>query len=61
MVHVQRERRDLETQLGRPVPGGNLTLPQVRALVEALRDIVAVLAEDDPEDKARCTQGSVST
>jgi hypothetical protein len=57
MAQVQRERRDLETQLGRPVPGGKLTAPQVRALVEALRDIVAVLAEADPEDKAELYSG----
>ncbi|MGH8936366.1 MAG: recombinase family protein [Acidimicrobiia bacterium] len=52
MAQVQRERRQLEAQLGRPVPGGKLTPSQVRALVEALRDIVQVLAEADPEDKA---------
>lgn len=53
MTQVQRERRDLETQLGRPVPGGKLTAPQVRALVEALRDIVTVLTEADEVDKAQ--------
>ena len=37
---------------GRAVPGGKLTKSQARALVEALRDIVDVLAEADPEDKA---------
>ena len=57
MTQVQRERHHLETQLGRPVPGGKLTAPQVRALVEALRDIVAVLAEADPEDKAEVYSG----
>ena len=52
MAKVQRERRDLETQPGRSVPGGKLTTPQARALVEALKDIVTVLAEADQEDKA---------
>jgi hypothetical protein len=52
MAQVQRERRHLEAQLGRKVPGGKLTASQVRALVEALRDIVAILAEADQEDKA---------
>jgi site-specific DNA recombinase len=33
-------------------PGGKLTKSQARALVEARRDIVDVLAEADPEDKA---------
>lgn len=28
MAKVQRKRRDLETQLGRPVPGGKLTAPR---------------------------------
>ena len=32
--------------------GGKLTKSQTRALVEALRDIVDVLADADPEDKA---------
>ncbi len=52
MAQVQRERRDLEAQLGRTVPGGSLTSSQVRALVEALHDIVTVLAEADPDDRA---------
>jgi hypothetical protein len=47
----------LEAQLGRKVPGGKLTAPQVRAFVEALRDIVAVLAEADPEDNAELYSG----
>ena len=46
------ERRGYEAALGRDVPGGKLTKSQVRALVEALRDIVAVLADADVEDKA---------
>lgn len=34
------------------MPGGKLTKTQVRAPVEALRDIVAVLADADVEDKS---------
>lgn len=49
---VQRERKHLETQLGRNVPGGKLTKAQVKALVGALRDIVGVLADADPAEKA---------
>jgi len=52
MAQVQRERASLEAQLGHTIPGGKLTSTQVRALVEALRDIVTVLAEADPDDKA---------
>jgi hypothetical protein len=44
MAQVQRERAGLEAQLGHTVAGGKLTSSQVRALVEALRDIVGVLA-----------------
>jgi len=52
MAQVQRERANLQAQLGHTIPGGKLTSTQVRALVEALRDIVTVLAEADPQDKA---------
>ena len=52
IAEVERERKALERQLGRAVPGGKLTKSQVTALVEALRDIVDVLADADPEDKA---------
>ena len=41
IAEVERERRGYEAALGRDVPGGKLTKSQVRALVEALRDIVA--------------------
>jgi site-specific DNA recombinase len=51
IAEVERERRAAQAQLGRVVPGGRLTKSQARALVEALRDIVDVLAEADPEDK----------
>ena len=49
---MQRERRNLEALLGRSVPGGQLTKPEVKALVTALRDIVGVLRDADPADKA---------
>ena len=52
MAQVHRERANLQAQLGHTIPGGKLTSSQVRALVDALRDIVTVLAEADPEDKA---------
>ena len=52
MAQVHRERANLQTQLGHTIPGGKLTSSQVRALVDALRDIVTVLAEADPQDKA---------
>ena len=52
MAQVHRERANLQAQLGHTIPGGTLTSSQVRALVDALRDIVTVLAEANPEDKA---------
>jgi hypothetical protein len=52
MAQVHRERANLQAQLGHTIPGGTLTSSQVRALVDALRDIVTVLAEADPQDKA---------
>ncbi len=52
IADVERERRGHEAALGGEVPGGKLTKSQVRALVEALRDIVTVLAHADVEDKA---------
>jgi site-specific DNA recombinase len=52
IAEVERERKAAHAQLGRAVPGGKLTKSQTRALVEALRDIVDVLADADPEDKA---------
>ncbi len=38
--------------LGRSVPGGELTKAEIKALVVALRDIVGVLGDADPPDKA---------
>lgn len=52
IADTQRERKNLERQLGQSVPGDRLTPKQVKALVNALRDIVAVLAEAEPSDKA---------
>jgi hypothetical protein len=52
IAEVQRERKALERQLGRHVPGGELTADEVKALVTALKDIVSVPAEADPADKA---------
>jgi hypothetical protein len=48
MAQVHRERANLYAQLGHTIPGGTLTSSQVRAQVNALRDIVTVLAEADP-------------
>lgn len=49
---VKRERKQLETQLGRSIPGPKLTKEQVRVLITHLRGIVDVLADADPADKA---------
>ena len=53
IAETQRERRALEAQLGEQIPGGQLTKSQVKALVTGLRDIIDVLAEADPADKAK--------
>jgi hypothetical protein len=52
IAEVERERKTAQGQLCRVVPGGKLTKSQARALVEALHDIVEVLADADPQDKA---------
>ncbi len=52
IAETQRERRAIERQLGQHLPGGELTAREVKALVDALRDIVGVLAAADPEDKS---------
>lgn len=52
IAEAQRERKALERQLRREIPGGTLTSEQVKALVRHLRDVVAVLADADPADKA---------
>jgi hypothetical protein len=51
ITEVERERKVVQAQLGRTVPGGKLTKRQVRALVEALRDIVSLLAQADEDDR----------
>jgi hypothetical protein len=52
IAQVHRERANLQAQLGHTILGGKLTSSQVRALIDALRDIVTVLAEADPQDRA---------
>ena len=52
ITEMQRERRALEAQLGRQIPGDKLTKTQVKALISAMRDIVEVLADAEPADKA---------
>ena len=52
IADTQRERRNLERQLGDDVPGDQLAREQVKALVDALTDIVEVLAQAEPQDKA---------
>ena len=52
IADTQRERKALERQLGHHVSGGELTPAHVKALVDALRDIVIVLADAEPTDKA---------
>ncbi len=52
IAETQRERKAFERQLGKHVPGGELTPKEVKALVKALRDIVDVLADADPADKS---------
>ena len=52
IAEVQRERKNLEALLGRSVPGGQLSKAEVKALVTALRDIVGVLSNAEPADKA---------
>ena len=48
--------RESTAVMRRVVPGGKLTKSQIKALVEALRDIVSVLAECDDEDRAELYQ-----
>jgi site-specific DNA recombinase len=51
IADTQRERKQLERQLGQHVPGDRLTSEQVKALVRALQDIVTVLGDAEPADK----------
>ncbi len=48
---VERERKGLERELGRKPTTRKLTKSEIKALVRQLKDIVAVLADADPEDK----------
>jgi hypothetical protein len=48
IAEVQRQRKALERRLGRHVPGGELSADEVKAL----KDIVSVLAQAEPADKA---------
>ena len=52
ITEAQRERRGIEAELGHEMPGKQLSVSQVKALVHALGDIVATLAAADPADKA---------
>ena len=52
IADTQRQRNQLERQLGQQVPGDKLTAEQVKALVKALKDIVRVLAAAEPTDKS---------
>jgi DNA invertase Pin-like site-specific DNA recombinase len=52
IADTQRQRRALEHQLGHNISGDQLTTDQVRALVQALKNIVEVLNEADVVDKA---------
>ena len=52
IAETQREGRALEAQHGGQIPGEQLTKSQVKPLVTGLRDIIEVLAEAEPADKA---------
>ncbi len=52
IADTQRERKNLERELGQHVPGDQLTPEQVKALATALKDIVTVLSDADPADKS---------
>jgi len=51
IAEVERERRNLERELGRKPTPRRLTESEVKSLVAQPRDIVAVLAGADPLDK----------
>jgi len=52
ITEAQRKRRGLEAQVGEQIPGEQLSSSQVKALVQALREIVGTLAAAEPTDKA---------
>jgi len=51
IAEIERERRDLERELGPKLTPCKLTENEVKVVVAQLRDIVAVLADADPLDK----------
>ena len=51
IAEVERERKRIERELGRKPTSGRLTKAEIKTLVRQLRDIVAVLANADPEDR----------
>lgn len=52
IADTERQRRRLATQLDDPPTGGKLSPSQVRVLIDAMRNIIDVLADADPADKA---------
>ena len=51
IAEVERERKRIERELGRKPTSGRLTKAEIKTLVRQLKDIVAVLADADPEDR----------
>jgi hypothetical protein len=51
IADVERQRKSLERELGRKPTTRKLAKSEIKALVHELKDIVAVLADADPEDK----------
>jgi site-specific DNA recombinase len=51
IAEVERERKAVERELGRKPTARKLTRAEIKTLVRQLKDIVAVLADADPEDK----------
>jgi len=51
IAEMERERKSLERELGRKPTGRKLAKAEIKALVGQLKDIVAVLADADPDDK----------
>jgi len=51
IAEVEQERKHLERELGRKPTARKLTKTEIKAMVRQLKDIVAVLAGADPEDK----------
>jgi hypothetical protein len=50
IAEVERERKRLERELGRKPTTRKLTRTEIKALVRELEDIVAVMANADPEE-----------